>query len=49
MGTSQLVQHLTSEEITKITSFLGSLTGEQPKVTHPILPPSTVDTPTPQP
>lgn len=49
MGTSQLGQHLTEAEITDITSFLDSLTGEQPKVTYPILPPSTVETPRPQP
>lgn len=49
MGTSQLGQHLTDEEITRITSFLESLTGEQPKITYPILPPSTAATPTPQP
>ncbi|HML28797.1 MAG TPA: c-type cytochrome, partial [Hyphomicrobium sp.] len=49
MGTSQLGQHLTDAEISDITSFLESLTGEQPKVTYPILPPSTVETPRPQP
>ncbi len=49
MGTSQLGQHLTDEEITRITSFLESLTGEQPKIVYPILPPSTAATPTPQP
>lgn len=49
MGTSQLGQHLTDTEISNITSFLESLTGEQPKVTYPILPPSTVETPRPQP
>lgn len=49
MGTSQLGEKLTDDEITKITSFLRSLTGEQPKVTYPILPPSTAQTPRPQP
>lgn len=49
MGTSQLGQHLTDAEISNITSFLESLTGEQPKVTYPILPPSGVETPRPQP
>ena len=48
MGTSQLGQHLTDDEISKVTAFLKSLTGEQPQVTYPILPPSTVATPTPQ-
>ena len=47
MGTSQLGQHLTDDEISKITAFLKSLTGEQPQVTYPILPPSTVTTPRP--
>ncbi len=49
MGTSQLGANLTSDEIDKITAFLGSLTGEQPKVTVPILPPSGAATPRPQP
>jgi cytochrome c peroxidase len=49
MGSSQLGEKLTDDEITKITSFLRSLTGEQPKVTYPILPPSTAQTPRPQP
>ena len=47
MGTSQLGQHLTDDEISKITAFLKSLTGEQPQVTYSILPPSTVTTPRP--
>ena len=49
MGTSQLGTQLTGDEIDKITAFLDSLTGEQPKVTYPILPPSVGDTPRPQP
>ena len=49
MGTSQLGQHLTDNEIAKITAFLQALTGEQPQVTYPILPPSTVTTSRPQP
>jgi cytochrome c peroxidase len=48
MATSQLGEHLTDDEIAKITAFLQSLTGEQPKVTYPILPPSTVTTPKPE-
>ena len=48
MATSQLGEHLTDDQITKITAFLKSLTGEQPKVTYPILPPSTVGTPRPE-
>ena len=49
MGSSQLGQKLTDDEISKITAYLKSLTGEQPQVTYPILPPSTAETPTPQP
>jgi cytochrome c peroxidase len=49
MGTSQLGARLTGDEVGKITAFLESLTGEQPKVTYPILPPSTASTPRPQP
>lgn len=48
MGASQLGQKLSDDEVTKITAFLSSLTGEQPRVTYPILPPSTAATPTPQ-
>ena len=49
MGTSQLGTQLTDDEVDKITAFLGSLTGEQPKVTYPIMPPSVAGTPRPQP
>ena len=49
MGASQLGANLTDEEIGKITAFLDSLNGEQPKVTVPILPPSGATTPRPQP
>ncbi len=48
MGTSQLGQTLTDDEVSKITAYLKSLTGEQPQVTYPILPPSTASTPEPQ-
>ena len=37
------------QAVDKITAFLGSLTGEQPKVTYPILPPSSASTPRPEP
>lgn len=47
MATSQLGQELKDEEVASIEAFLLSLTGEQPQVTYPILPPSTVDTPRP--
>ena len=49
MGTSQLGTELTDDEVDKIAAFLGSLTGEQPKVTYPILPPSGAGTPRPEP
>lgn len=49
MGTSQLGVQLTDDDIDKITTFLASLTGEQPKVTYPILPPSVASTPRPEP
>jgi cytochrome c peroxidase len=49
MGVSQLGANLTDDEIGKIVAFLESLTGEQPKVTVPILPPSGAATPRPQP
>jgi cytochrome c peroxidase len=48
MASSQLGQKLTDDEISKITAYLRSLTGEQPQVIYPILPPSTATTPTPQ-
>ena len=47
MGSSQLGIKLTDDEAGTIAAFLATLTGRQPKVDHPILPPS-VDT-TPQP
>lgn len=47
MATSQLGEQLSDEQITKITAFLKSLTGEQPKVIYAILPPSTASTPRP--
>lgn len=49
MGVSQLGAQLTAEEIDKITTFLESLTGEQPKIVYPQLPPSVASTPRPQP
>ncbi len=49
MGASQLGIQLTGDDVDKITAFLESLTGEQPKVTYPILPPSVGATPKPQP
>jgi cytochrome c peroxidase len=49
MGNSQLGTKLTDDEVNKITDFLGSLTGDQPMVTLPILPPSVATTPRPKP
>jgi cytochrome c peroxidase len=48
MGTSQLGQKLNDQEISAITAFLKSLTGEQPRVMYPILPPSVAATPRPE-
>jgi cytochrome c peroxidase len=49
MGASQLGQELTDPEIEAITAFLGTLTGEQPKVQYPILPVESDTTPRPEP
>jgi cytochrome c peroxidase len=49
MSSSQLGAELTASEIDRITAFLESLTGEQPKIVHPVLPPSVAATPRPQP
>ena len=48
MGSSQLGQKLSDDEVSKITEFLKSLTGVQPQVTYPVLPPSTSTTPRPE-
>jgi cytochrome c peroxidase len=49
MGASQLGIQLISDDVDKITAFLDGLTGEQPKVTYPVLPPNVGATPRPQP
>jgi cytochrome c peroxidase len=49
MARLQLGRQLREDEIGKITAFLKTLTGEQPKFPLPILPPSAADTPRPQP
>ncbi|MGE5246061.1 MAG: cytochrome-c peroxidase [Betaproteobacteria bacterium] len=49
MGVSQIGAQLTPEETDKIVAFLDALTGEQPKVVYPILPPSVAATPRPRP
>lgn len=47
MSSAQLGTELTDAEATDITAFLDSLTGEQPQIVHPTLPPRTADTPRP--
>ncbi|MEQ1801505.1 MAG: cytochrome-c peroxidase [Gammaproteobacteria bacterium] len=49
MAASQLGLPVTDDEAGKIVSFLGALTGDQPKVVYPVLPPSVTATPRPQP
>jgi cytochrome c peroxidase len=49
MGAAQLGIELSEAEVDKITAFLHALTGEQPEITYPILPPSVATTPRPQP
>lgn len=48
MGVSQLGEDLAPEDVTAITAFLHTLTGEQPKVEYPLLPASTAATPRPE-
>ncbi|BCS54620.1 cytochrome-c peroxidase [Geobacter sp. SVR] len=47
MGSAQFGIQLNDGEIDDIAAFLGSLTGKQPKVVYPILPPSSETTPRP--
>ncbi len=49
MGRIQLGREFTPEERGKVVAFLKTLTGQQPTFTLPILPPSTPETPRPQP
>jgi cytochrome c peroxidase len=49
MGSSQLGTALSDTEVARITDFLHTLTGEQPAVVYPVLPPSVAATPRPQP
>ena len=49
MARLQLGRELQEQEIDNVVAFLKTLTGEQPTFTMPILPPSTNDTPRPQP
>lgn len=47
MGSAQLGQQLSEDETRAIAAFLQTLTGEQPEVEYPILPPQTAETPKP--
>jgi len=47
MNDSQLGSILTDQEVDDVTAFLRSLTGEQPEVIYPVLPPSSETTPRP--
>jgi len=47
MGSAQLGIKLNGEEAGKIVAFLGTLTGRQPKVEYPLLPPNGPATPQP--
>ena len=49
MGRIQLGKKFTKEENAKIVAFLKTLTGDQPQLTMPILPPSSDKTPRPKP
>ena len=49
MGVAQLGQELSQEQVTQITAFLRTLTGEQPRVQYPVLPKGTDATPRPVP
>ena len=47
MGVTQLGAQLTPDDTEKVAAFLDSLTGDQPKIVVPILPPSVARTPRP--
>jgi cytochrome c peroxidase len=48
MAADQLNETLTPDETGAIVAFLGTLTGDQPRIEYPILPPRGKDTPHPQ-
>lgn len=48
MGESQLGQNMTDAEADAIVAFLHTLTGEQPRIEVPLLPPETAATPKPK-
>ncbi|ABZ76964.1 Cytochrome-c peroxidase [Shewanella halifaxensis HAW-EB4] len=49
MADIQLGQKLSAQEVKEMVAFLDSLTGDQPQIVLPILPPSNKDTPRPLP
>ncbi len=49
MGATQIGEQLSEDDLDKITAFLGSLSGDLPKVTYPALPPNAAATPQPAP
>ncbi|MCD6666873.1 MAG: c-type cytochrome, partial [Hydrogenophaga sp.] len=49
MGRLQLGREFSKDENAKIVAFLKTLTGQQPQIAMPILPPSTDKTPKPRP
>lgn len=49
MGRVQLGRQFSADENAKIVAFLKTLTGEQPRIAMPVLPPSTDSTPRPHP
>ncbi|MCL1137097.1 cytochrome-c peroxidase [Shewanella pneumatophori] len=49
MADIQLGQKLSESEVKEMVAFLNSLTGEQPQIVLPILPPSNKNTPRPEP
>ncbi len=49
MANSQLGAELTDDQVNDMVAFLTTLTGEQPKVEHPLLPVRTSSTPRPAP
>lgn len=48
MGTAQLGEELTDDDVVAIVAFLESLTGRVPEVTYPVLPAETATTPRPE-
>lgn len=48
MGNAQLGRNLSDQEVDSIVAFLDALTGRQPEVSYPILPPRTGKTPLPK-